>query len=835
MDLDGNNIPDGYTQSGGSILIQNDGYPTANNYCYSIKSAGDICSIKELAGLEKGDNEFQICTKGAPGDYIEVNFKAGTQSQVFKFPAESSEWTKYNLKQSVNGNNSLNISASTTRIDVTIRCSNYSSGEVRISGMKMAKTLSPDDYLSVVPANQNVEQAAGNTIFTVASNINWTLNKDADWLTVLPTNGSDNGTFTAAYTDNPSVSERIGTITINGNGISRNVSVTQAGVPPMLGATPEERNVDYTGGSTTLSIESNIDWTISDDAEWLTESTVNGANNDTIIVTYSDNIVTSPRVGTVTISGGGITRNVTIAQKAVPFALTVIPEERNAGYISGSTIFIVESNTTWTATSETDWITVNPKNGSISDTIEVAYADNINTNPRVGSITINGGGITKIITITQEAVPIALAVTPEECTVGYLADSAAFNIESNTSWTVSNEVEWLTVSPNKGLNDETLIVKYSENKNINQRVGTLTITGGDLTKIVTIDQEAKKFLTITPNVTTLPSGSGMFNLIIESNTDWELKDDLEWLHLSKYSGSNSDTIMINYENNKEITMRSGYLSIYYKDDSAKVSIKQNARSYFYIDTESKAVNADSGKLKLNIYSNIAWHIQDNCDWVSVIPDSGKGTDSVFIKYALNIDSLARTETLFFTADSFSNKFVLKQEGLATCIINILTEPAEAGTVSGSGKYLVGQSVNIMAYPANGWIFKEWKEDSLTVSKDSIYNFIASCPRTLKAKFEKILSVMKYETGKPKNFELSQNYPNPFNPSTKIRYAVPNLSFVTLKVYDILGNEIAVLVEKEQSTGYYEVNFDGSVLPSGVYFYMIRAGNFISTKKLLLLK
>jgi len=87
------------------------------------------------------DNDFEIWTKGAPGNFIEVIFKIGTQNLVYKFPAENSEWTKYNLAQSVNGNTSLNIPNNISLIDVTINCSNYSSGEVKISGMKLAKSI----------------------------------------------------------------------------------------------------------------------------------------------------------------------------------------------------------------------------------------------------------------------------------------------------------------------------------------------------------------------------------------------------------------------------------------------------------------------------------------------------------------------------------------------------------------------------------------------------------------------------------------------------------------------------------------------------------------------
>jgi len=88
---------------------------------------------------------------------------------------------------------------------------------------------------------------------------------------------------------------------------------------------------------------------------------------------------------------------------------------------------------------------------------------------------------------------------------------------------------------------------------------------------------------------------------------------------------------------------------------------------------------------------------------------------------------------------------------------------------------------------------------------------------------------------PNNYTLSQNYPNPFNPSTSIHYQFPELSFVTLKVYDVLGREVTILVNEEKPAGIYEVEFDGVNLPSGIYLYRLYAGNFIETKKMVLLK
>jgi hypothetical protein len=88
---------------------------------------------------------------------------------------------------------------------------------------------------------------------------------------------------------------------------------------------------------------------------------------------------------------------------------------------------------------------------------------------------------------------------------------------------------------------------------------------------------------------------------------------------------------------------------------------------------------------------------------------------------------------------------------------------------------------------------------------------------------------------PKEFVLEQNYPNPFNPSTTIKFQLPNDGMVTLKVYDILGNEVTTLINEQKPQGRYEVNFNASQLASGVYVYKLRAGDFISSKKMIHLK
>jgi hypothetical protein len=92
-----------------------------------------------------------------------------------------------------------------------------------------------------------------------------------------------------------------------------------------------------------------------------------------------------------------------------------------------------------------------------------------------------------------------------------------------------------------------------------------------------------------------------------------------------------------------------------------------------------------------------------------------------------------------------------------------------------------------------------------------------------------------ESLSPRSFELNQNYPNPFNPSTTISYSIPQQSVVTLKVYDILGNEVATLVNEVQQVGNHIITFNAGKLTSGIYFYKLTAGGFVQTKKMILMK
>jgi len=126
---------------------------------------------------------------------------------------------------------------------------------------------------------------------------------------------------------------------------------------------------------------------------------------------------------------------------------------------------------------------------------------------------------------------------------------------------------------------------------------------------------------------------------------------------------------------------------------------------------------------------------------------------------------------------------------------------------------------------------------LSLGADDQYLFAGTVSSSIwRRPLSQVVTNTEDETNlQPKEFSLEQNYPNPFNPSTRIQYQVSGVSHINLKVYDVLGNEVATLVNEEKQAGSYEVDFNASQLTSGVYFYTINAGSFVETKKMILLR
>ncbi|MFH0736024.1 MAG: T9SS type A sorting domain-containing protein [bacterium] len=158
-------------------------------------------------------------------------------------------------------------------------------------------------------------------------------------------------------------------------------------------------------------------------------------------------------------------------------------------------------------------------------------------------------------------------------------------------------------------------------------------------------------------------------------------------------------------------------------------------------------------------------------------------------------------------------------------------PIDQRQISSAGPFQLKRGKPIDIYV--GYIIGRGSDplNSITIAKQ---NDLAA-QRALDENFPFVIVGVEDETNKNYNFKLNQNYPNPFNPSTTISFGLQSKEFVTLKVYDVLGKEIALLVNEELNSGFYQRQFNGFSLSSGIYFYKLQAGNFCETRKLVLVK
>jgi hypothetical protein len=171
-------------------------------------------------------------------------------------------------------------------------------------------------------------------------------------------------------------------------------------------------------------------------------------------------------------------------------------------------------------------------------------------------------------------------------------------------------------------------------------------------------------------------------------------------------------------------------------------------------------------------------------------------------------SIAANASTFSVTANDSSIIAISRD---TVLLGTATGTGSAVSVSITSGYLTtGQTVKVVVTKQNYYRY----ESNVTVGATGIGSIVSSLP---------------------KEYSLSQNYPNPFNPVTKINYALPKDGFVSIKVYDILGKEVANLLNENRTAGYYSVDFDATFLTSGVYFYKIDAGTFSDIKRMILVK
>ena len=280
-----------------------------------------------------------------------------------------------------------------------------------------------------------------------------------------------------------------------------------------------------------------------------------------------------------------------------------------------------------------------------------------------------------------------------------------------------------------------------------------------------------------------------------------------------------DMISISYG-----VMEDGHAKFYLTDENGPKLVKDDGQTFITSDHFSKAFKNHGGKIQY-IFSDFAHPaklmVSDN--WGETWNDMGI-IDSHPYSYVA-FERITPTPPKYL--ESYYVKLVLDDNGnLVFAVSKDLMNWQDGGKINSDAAQIEMASVfvDLKLDDKNNFLLSSWIDNR--TGNNEIFYSRTPLPEIVSVDDESIL---------PTKMELSQNYPNPFNPTTMIKYSISRSGFVSLNVYNALGQKVANLVNSEQNQGNYEVQFNANNLPSGIYFYTITANNFSSTKKMLLIK
>ncbi len=325
-----------------------------------------------------------------------------------------------------------------------------------------------------------------------------------------------------------------------------------------------------------------------------------------------------------------------------------------------------------------------------------------------------------------------------------------------------------------------------------------------------LDDQSHDFVTLqsiemsSPGIISAQDGKSVFNDSGDTVNSLGIETQFKTYEFTQAGYDNFIIIRTQLFNKTDTAVTNLYAGLYLDWDIPESDYDHNTAAYDSAGNFSYAYNTAG---TTNIYYGAA-----------LISDDNYG--------AYAVDNAASSGVVLSDGFSDSEKWTTMTSGLANSNAGV----GDISLVVSGGPYSI---------PAGGY-----KDVGFCLAASASVDELRTSVQNARQKFAGIITAVDAEKEKlPAEFSLEQNYPNPFNPTTTIKYSIapPNLTKeetlqnVTLKVYDVLGREVATLVNEEKSPGNYEVKFDASKLASGVYFYRLTAGNFVSTKKMVLLR
>ena len=572
---------------------------------------------------------------------------------------------------------------------------------------------------TLVGTTANVSATNGSTgSVSITTNTTCTVSSDHSWLTITsPTISSGTSLIGFTATANPTMQTRTSTITITATGAEpQTITVTQAAGSATLSLSGSSATIAKDAGSKdSVIVNSNTTWSATASPGWLTLNKTTDSDTATLVFTASVNTTIAPRSATISVSATGITGSqiFTVNQKAGDTVLTISKTSATVAGIANNTATVdVTSNTTWTAKSLQNWVSISPNsNTSNNKTLTISVSANPSLVIRTTTITISAVGASdQTFTLTQEAGSATLTVSPSQ-SISATATSTNVAVSSNTTWTASSNQGWLTISPSTPTtNDGTLVLNTTENKTIVARTAIVTIsaTGVSPSKTINVTQAAgSATLSLSANTATIAKSAGSNNKItVFSNSSWTASSNLKWLTLDKTTGKDTSDLVFTAEGNSTISTREAIITLKATGVSDQILTVTQAigDTILNVSTNTANVKSDLGSsVSFTVNSNTLWNIVSDLDWISLSPKTGTGYTTTVTATAGANTGAKRTATLTVSALGIASQKIIVTQDEFIPKIEVSTNALQFASKGGSANVTVTSNTTWEVSPIDSWL------------------------------------------------------------------------------------------------------------------------------------
>ena len=422
-------------------------------------------------------------------------------------------------------------------------------------------------------------------------------------------------------------------------------------------------SVESAEQSITLSFSTNVAWSATVSADWLTISPSSGeAGKNSVKVEVEENRTGQPRSATITISDKESMQkvSVTVRQEALKASLTVSPESLEFSANKGEEMLNVTSNTDWVITKDAEWITLDSDKGKGLATIAAGVTENTSLTSRTGSITVStsDGSVKKTVSVRQSGADVIFTIDKNEFNVAAVGESFSVKVTHNIGYKINSQPEWVK-QPDKANsgNVDTYTFTAEANTSTEAREGVIVFCNDNNECVpVTVKQAgANATLSVSPAELTFTANTESKSLDVTSNTAWTAASGASWAKLNKTNGSGNAQIAVTAEENTAITQRSATITIKTADGKASATVKVTqsaANVIFSVDKNEHSVATAGGDFTVKVTHNIGYKINSQPEWVKQADKTTSGnTDTFSFKAEANTSTVAREGVIVFCNDN----------------------------------------------------------------------------------------------------------------------------------------------------------------------------------------